>query len=90
MKKIILAALLALSCSAQATEFYTDTLAKRITDAGNTDMLYAYKQGLERAKAKKEAAEIEVKIAELQVAVSKMEQQVIILTNAVEEMEKNK
>lgn len=91
MKKFILAALLAVSCSTQATYFYTDEdMAKRIEVAGNTDMLESYKQGLEKAKAKKDAAEIEVKLAELTLAVAELERQILIATDALNKLEKNK
>ena len=91
MKKVILSALLIVSCSTYATQFYTDEyLAKRIEVAGKTDMLESYKQGLEKAKAKKDAAEIEVKLAELTLAVAELERQILIATDALNKLEKNK
>lgn len=91
MKKFILAVSLLICVPAYATQFYTDEdLAKRIEFAGNTDMLESYKQGLEKVKAKKDAAEIEVKLAELTLAVAELERQILITTEALNELEKNK
>ena len=91
MKKFILAVSLLICVPAYATQFYTDEdLEKRIEFAGNTDMLESYKQGLEKAKAKKDAAEIEVKLAELTLAVAELERQILITTEALNELEKNK
>lgn len=91
MKKFILAALLMVCIPTYATHFYTDEdLTKRIEAAGNADMLESYKQGLEKAKAKKDAAEIEVKLAELTLAVAELERQILITTDALNKLEKNK
>ncbi|AKJ73493.1 hypothetical protein SP40_52 [Salmonella phage 40] len=54
MKKVILAALLAVSVSAQAAEFYTeseltDVEIARVTEGRGFDILDAYRQGLEKA-----------------------------------------
>lgn len=76
MKKIIVAALLAFTFQASA--------------ACETDMLEAYKNGLERAKSKRDVAEIEVKLAELTLAVAELERQVLITTETLNELEKNK
>lgn len=71
MKKIIVAALLAFAFQASA--------------AGETDMLEAYKNGLERAKEK---AEINVKIAELKLEVEKIKLQLLLNESTIKEMEK--
>lgn len=71
MKKIIVAALLTFAFQANAS--------------GETDMLEAYKKGLEREKEK---AEVNVKIAELALEVEKIKLQLLLNKQATEEMEK--
>lgn len=71
MKKIIVAVLLAFTFQASA--------------ACETNMLEAYKNGLERAKEK---AEINVKIAELKLEVEKIKLQLLLNQSTIKEMEK--
>lgn len=95
MKKIILAVLLALSCSVQATEFYTENdLAnikiKSIEEAASGDVLDSYRRGLERVIVQRDTAEMQLKVAELELEISKMKRDILLNRIALEAMEKNK
>lgn len=88
MKKIILTALLLVSLPTYATQFYTEEdLAKRIEVADKQDILESYKQGLERVKDK---AEVNIKIAELELEMAKLKRETMLNKAKIELMEKNK
>lgn len=88
MKKFILAALLLVSVPTYATNFYTDEdLTEKIEAAGKSDMLESYKQGLERVKDK---AEVNIKIAELELEMAKLKRETMLNKAKIELMEKNK
>lgn len=95
MKKIILATLLALSCSVQATEFYTENdltniKIQSIEEAARGDMLESYRRGLERVIVQRDTAEMQLKVAELELEISKMKRDILLNRIALEAMEKNK
>lgn len=95
MKKFILAALLVVSCSTQATEFYTENdlsniKIQSIEEAAHADMLDSYKRGLEKVIVQRDTAEMQLKVAELELEISKMKRDILLNHIALEAMEKNK
>lgn len=82
MKKIILAALLALSCSAQATEFYPEANPNDINESVDSE--------LAKSLLKRDTLELKIKIVELEVELAKMKKTQVLYSIALESMEKNK
>lgn len=82
MKKIILAALLALSCSAQAKGFYPE--------ANPNDINESVDSGLAKSLLKRDTLELKIKIAELEVELAKMKKTQVLYSIALESMEKSK
>lgn len=82
MKKIILAILLALSCSAQATEFYPEANPNDINESVDSE--------LAKSLLKRDTLELKIKIAELEVELAKMKKTQVLYSIALESMEKSK
>lgn len=82
MKKIILATLLALSCSAQATEFYPEANPNDINESVDSE--------LAKSLLKRDTIELKIKIAELEVELAKMKKTQVLYSIALESMEKSK
>ena len=82
MKKIVLAALLALSCAAQATEFYPEANPNDINESVDSE--------LAKSLLKRDTLELKIKIAELEVELAKMKKTQVLYSIALESMEKSK
>lgn len=88
MKKIILTVLLCFTFSANAVFVDLNGAANAATKISDEqDVLESYKQGLQREKDK---AEVNVKIAELELEVAKLKRETMLNKAKIELMEKNK
>lgn len=84
MKRLIIAGLLCFTFSANAASV-DHGAATKIAD--EQDILESYKQGLERVKDK---AEVNIKIAELELEMAKIKRETMLNKAKIELLEKNK
>lgn len=84
MKKLIIAGLLCFTFGVNATSVDLSAATKV---ADEQDILESYKQGLERVKEK---AEVNIKIAELELEMAKIKRETMLNKAKIELLEKNK